>query len=77
VKYTLGMSDGADIIDKLGGTTKVAEGLGINPPVVSNWRERGIPPKRWPAILGLAKRNKVKGVTLDRLARAGTPERAA
>jgi hypothetical protein len=64
------------IIDALGGTKKVAEGLGIDLPVVSNWRERGIPPRRWPAILDLAKRNKVKEVTFDRLARTAAEERA-
>ena len=57
-----------DIIAALGGTTKVAAALGVDPPVVSNWRERGIPPKRWPALLDLAKRNKVKEVTFERLA---------
>lgn len=75
MKYNVGMVDDG-IIDALGGTTKVAAGLGLDPPVVSNWRERGIPPKRWPAILDLAKRNKVKDVTFERLARLATEARA-
>lgn len=34
------------IIDALGGTTKVAEIFGIEPPSVSEWRKRGIPKSR-------------------------------
>ena len=31
-----------ELIEKLGGTTKVAEALGFDPRVVSNWKKRGI-----------------------------------
>lgn len=33
----------SELIDLLGGTTKTAELLKVQPTVVSNWRKRGIP----------------------------------
>jgi hypothetical protein len=59
----------AKLIEDLGGTTAVAEALGAEPPVVSNWRTRGIPPKRWPALVEFAKKSKIQGITFERLAR--------
>lgn len=32
------------LIEKLGGTTKLAGQLGVSAQVVSNWKARGIPP---------------------------------
>ena len=45
--------DASQIIDKLGGTNKLAAALGLTPPAVSMWRSFGIPPGRWPAIVAL------------------------
>jgi len=36
----------SEIIDLLGGTSKVATVFGIEPPSVSEWRRTGIPPAR-------------------------------
>ena len=36
----------SEIIDTLGGTSAVAEMLGIKPPSVSEWRSTGIPENR-------------------------------
>ena len=56
------------IIDKLGGTSELATALSVDPPVVSNWRERGIPPRRWPEIVAVAESRGVKGITFEALA---------
>lgn len=47
------------IIDELGGTAAVAAGLGLDDSTVSKWRERGIPPGRWLALVGLAERKEL------------------
>jgi len=36
----------SELIDKLGGTSRVAEIFGIKPPSVSDWRDKGIPKAR-------------------------------
>lgn len=39
-------------LDALGGTGRVAARLGVTPPTVSGWRDRGrIPIEWWPALL--------------------------
>ena len=43
----------SDVIDRLGGTVAVAELLGVESRVVSNWRVRGIPPEWFNAMDGL------------------------
>lgn len=59
------------IIDDLGGTAAVAEGVGTNVSTVCNWRTRKrIPADWWPALVRIGKR---KGITLDRLAEAQAP----
>ena len=40
----------ANVIDDLGGPTAVARMVGCKPPSVIEWRSRGIPPDRCPAI---------------------------
>jgi hypothetical protein len=69
VKYTAGMSV-AEIIDDLGGTTAVAEAVGVAAPVVSNWRARDrIPADRWAALVELAKdKGKGKAISFEKLA---------
>lgn len=39
-------STDSEIIDRLGGTTVLADLFGIKPPSVSEWREKGIPSAR-------------------------------
>lgn len=39
-----------DIISELGGPSAVARMVGCRPPSVTEWRSRGIPPERCPAI---------------------------
>lgn len=61
------MSD-AELIDALGGATKVAQALGLSRPQnVSNWKFRagGIPPAHRPAVLVLARN---AGLELDEAA---------
>lgn len=72
------MSDAGRIIDELGGTARVADGLGIEfASTVSNWRERGIPPARWPALMELARAQRAKSITWERLARTQPAEARA
>ena len=40
-------------IDKLGGSTEVAELLGLDERVVSNWKRRGLPPDTYDAMVPL------------------------
>lgn len=61
------------IIDALGGTAKVAEALGIKDNTVSGWRDRGIPPGRWPGLVRFAEDKGVGGVTFEALAALGSP----
>jgi hypothetical protein len=41
----------SQIIDALGGTKTVADALGCNMNVVSNWRRAKIPADRWPSLV--------------------------
>jgi len=57
------------MIDELGGPSKVADALGIAQPVVSMWKLRGrLPAERWAGFVRLAKAAGVKSITLERLA---------
>lgn len=59
----------AEIIDRLGGYAVVAAEMKIRPTTVQSWRtRRSIPPADWLAVVELAERKGVPGVTLDRLA---------
>lgn len=42
-----------EVIDVLGGTTAVANALGVTPTVVSNWRSRGLPPETYVALISM------------------------
>lgn len=57
------------VIDALGGTDQVSRDLGVEAPVVSNWRSRGrIPGARWTALADIARGRGVNGITLETLA---------
>lgn len=59
-----------EIIDAVGGTGAVTEGLGLKyPSIVSSWRARkSIPGDRWFALADLARERGVEGVTVESLA---------
>lgn len=49
------MKSAKQIIAELGGPERAAELMGVHRTRVYSWvREDAIPPKRWPAIIGLA-----------------------
>lgn len=56
------------VIDKLGGTGKVASALDLADSTVSTWRERGIPPARCLALARLAAERGCNEITLESLA---------
>ncbi len=49
-----------DVIDQLGGATKVAKALGMKRNRVSNWRDRGIPWRYRVAVAKLAMTHGIK-----------------
>lgn len=49
-----------EVIDVLGGTRAVARLMGVDDRVVSNWRERGLPPETFVALT-----SKLKEKNLD------------
>jgi hypothetical protein len=46
----------------------VAGDLRVRKNTVSSWRERGIPPSRWPALVALAARCGCEDITWESLA---------
>jgi hypothetical protein len=57
------------IVEAFGGTGKLAAALRVNKSLVSSWKARGyVPASNWYAILALARRRGVKGITLQVLA---------
>lgn len=42
------------IIDDLGGPTLISKSLGLTPHAVTQWRTRGIPPKRFQEVVEFA-----------------------
>ena len=57
------------LIDGLGGTKSVSDGLGLPPSTVSTWRARGfIPAKRWSEVVRIASEKGCEGVTFEALA---------
>jgi hypothetical protein len=70
----MGMETFADIVDRLGGYAVVAAEMKMRPTTVQSWRARNsIPPSDWLAVVELAKRLGVPGVTLDVLAKIAKP----
>jgi hypothetical protein len=56
------------VIDALGGAAAIARSKRIAYTTVASWKARGrIPPDHWPAIVDLAKRHRIKGVTIPKL----------
>lgn len=72
--------DVAKLIDDLGGQTLIADFLGVPVGTVGAWRHRCyIAPWFWGRIVDLAKRRKLRGVSIDTLyaMHYGDPEREA
>ena len=65
----------AAVLKELGGNTEIAAEIGVDDTTVSTWRRRGIPARRWPALVELASR-KGKPVTFETLAALPRPEAA-
>lgn len=60
------ISSARDLIEKLGGTQKVADMLGVGYTAVSNMRLRGaFPPRHWPELIRRSATNGVPGITID------------
>lgn len=58
-----------DLIDALGGSAVVANERGLPYTTVASWKaRRAIPPREWPGLVQLARRRKLAGVTLQRIA---------
>jgi hypothetical protein len=53
------------IIDRLGGTSKTAEICGVTPAAVTLWKQTGIPPRHWRALVIYATTNSIDGITFD------------
>lgn len=60
------MSPAAEIIERLGGATKIASSLGCKRSAVTMWPKNGVPYRHWPALQDA-------GITLDAL-KATRPE---
>jgi hypothetical protein len=54
-----------EVIRALGGYRALARSLGLDMSVTFRWPKRGIPPRRWPAIIEMARERGVNGVTAD------------
>lgn len=66
--------DATDIISALGGRSLVAEGLGIRPNAVTQWRQAGIPARYWPPLARLAARTAgAEHITLEVLEKHTKP----
>jgi hypothetical protein len=62
------------MIDALGGTMAVSRALGLNKGIVSGWRTRGIPPRRWAALVRLADKKGKNEITFEALVATGPDE---
>lgn len=63
----------ADIIEELGGPTAVARALGSHHSRPVRWQQKGIPPRRWSAVVDLAKKLGRTDITFDLLAKPEKP----
>jgi hypothetical protein len=62
------VTESAQIIDALGGTSAVSAACQTSESAVSNWKARNsIPSARWPAVIRLATAQSVPAITLDLL----------
>jgi hypothetical protein len=64
------------VINSLGGTKALSSALSLAPSTVSVWRVRGIPAEHWLALVRLASKQGVSGITLEALAMLGSKKEA-
>jgi len=67
-----------DIFDAFGGATRLAEAIGISPIHAQTMKtRRSIPSGYWLAIVKAAERQKIRGVTFEKLARLHASKKIA
>jgi hypothetical protein len=72
------MANLTDIFDAFGGATRLAEAIGINPIHAQTMKtRRSIPVTYWPALVKAAERQKIPGITFERLVRLHTRKKIA
>lgn len=65
------------IVQALGGATKMSRDIGASRSAISNWPRYGIPARYWPAVARLAAtRDETKHITLDTIEAAHARDRA-
>ena len=69
--------DTSAIIDRLGGTKKTADLCGVTLAAVPPWRQTGIPPRHWQAIVEFAREHDIDGITYDTIQMARAAVRGA
>lgn len=71
--------DVTQVIDAFGGYQQSQTLFGVSRGLLARWEEEGIPPKRWPQIVELARRLDVPGIDVETLAgvRPSKPKAAA
>ena len=58
------------VIEALGGSATIAKALGRSYSTVNSWKARGsIPCEVWPGLLVLGRRRRIRGLSLQKLAR--------
>lgn len=57
--------DTSAIIERLGGTKQTAEICAVSPAAVTLWKQTGIPPRHWRALVIYASTNGIDGITFD------------
>lgn len=64
------MKSHAEVIERLGGPTKLAQSLGVTPGLLTHWKRRGIPLKFWLRIekTSLGREHGITADLLDGLA---------
>jgi hypothetical protein len=54
------------IIEQLGGPSRLAREMGLPVATVSAWKHRSrIPARHWPDLVSLARHKRLKGISLD------------
>ena len=67
-----------DIFAAFGGATRLAEAIGISPVHAQTMKgRRSIPVTYWPALVKAAERQKIPGITFDRLVRLHAQKKTA
>lgn len=65
-----------DVIAAFGTAAQFARACGVSQVAVFNWKQNGIPPRRWRQIADLAQARGIDGITVETLSMI-QPEEAA